>query len=50
MDPAYVPAKQETRQVYGVSLQQNRNDAKITPELFNNIVSSNKEVRSQLET
>ncbi|KAG8718321.1 Bifunctional purine biosynthesis protein ade10 [Ceratobasidium sp. 394] len=42
MDPAYTPAKLETRQVYGVSLQQNRNDAKITPELFGNIVSSNK--------
>ncbi|KAG8740546.1 Bifunctional purine biosynthesis protein ade10 [Ceratobasidium sp. 428] len=42
MDPTYVPTKLETRQVYGVSLQQNRNDAKITPELFSNIVSSNK--------
>lgn len=48
MDPTYVPAKQETRQVYGVSLQQNRNDAKITPDLFSNIVSSNKDVRPQL--
>jgi phosphoribosylaminoimidazolecarboxamide formyltransferase/IMP cyclohydrolase len=44
MDPTYTPAKVETRQVYGVSLQQNRNDAKITSELFNNIVSSNKNV------
>ncbi|QRV88967.1 phosphoribosylaminoimidazolecarboxamide formyltransferase / IMP cyclohydrolase [Ceratobasidium sp. AG-Ba] len=44
MDPTYVPAKLETRQVYGVSLQQNRNDAKITPDLFSNIVSSNKDL------
>jgi len=44
MDSTYVPAKLETRQVYGVSLQQNRNDAKITPDLFGNIVSSNKDL------
>ncbi|CAE6526199.1 unnamed protein product [Rhizoctonia solani] len=44
MDPAYVPEKLETRQVYGISLQQNRNDAKITPELFSNIVSANKDL------
>jgi phosphoribosylaminoimidazolecarboxamide formyltransferase/IMP cyclohydrolase len=42
MDPKYVPPKIETRQVYGVSLQQNRNDAKIDPSLFQNIVSQNK--------
>ncbi|EUC59762.1 phosphoribosylaminoimidazolecarboxamide formyltransferase/IMP cyclohydrolase [Rhizoctonia solani AG-3 Rhs1AP] len=44
MDPTYVPEKLETRQVFGVSLQQNRNDAKITPELFGNIVSTNKDL------
>lgn len=44
MDPQYKPAAIETRQVYGVYLQQRRNDAKITGELFNNIVSKNKEV------
>lgn len=42
MDANYVPAKLETRQVYGISLQQNRNDAKITPELFQNLVTANK--------
>ncbi|KAF8308314.1 bifunctional purine biosynthesis protein ade10 [Clavulina sp. PMI_390] len=41
MDPSYVPEKVETRQVYGVSLQQNRNDAKITPDLFANVVTKN---------
>ena len=44
MDPKHVPGKVETRQVYGVSLQQNRNDAKITPALFENIVTKNKNV------
>ena len=45
MDPAYKPAEIETRQVYGVSLQQRRNDAKIDASLFSNIVTKNKEVR-----
>ncbi|CAE6412026.1 unnamed protein product, partial [Rhizoctonia solani] len=47
MDPTYVPEKSETRQVFGISLQQNRNDAKITPELFSNIVSANKDLPRQ---
>ena len=44
MDPSYVPDKIETRQVYGISLQQNRNDAKIDSSLFTNIVTKKKEV------
>lgn len=44
MDPSYVPDKIETRQVYGISLQQNRNDAKIDSNLFTNIVTKKKEV------
>ncbi|KAJ2589644.1 bifunctional phosphoribosylaminoimidazolecarboxamide formyltransferase/IMP cyclohydrolase [Coemansia sp. RSA 1722] len=44
MDPAYEPAAVETRQVYGLSLQQRRNDAVITPELFTNVVSKNKDL------
>ncbi|KAF8757684.1 AICARFT/IMPCHase bienzyme [Rhizoctonia solani] len=44
IDPTYNPGKLETRQVFGVSLQQNRNDAKITAELFSNIVSANKDL------
>lgn len=31
--------------MYGVSLQQRRNDAKIDANLFTNIVTKNKEVR-----
>ena len=44
MDTKYVPALIETRQVYGVSLEQRRNDAKISAETFTNIVSKNKDV------
>lgn len=39
IDPNYVPGEVETRQVYGVSLQQRRNDAKIDAKLYDNIVS-----------
>ena len=44
MDPAYTPPEVERRQVYGVYLQQRRNDARISAQLFENIVSENKEV------
>ncbi|WVW81101.1 phosphoribosylaminoimidazolecarboxamide formyltransferase/IMP cyclohydrolase [Kwoniella bestiolae CBS 10118] len=44
MDPNYEPAEIETRQVYGVSLQQRRNDCKIDKSLFQNIVTKNKEL------
>jgi phosphoribosylaminoimidazolecarboxamide formyltransferase/IMP cyclohydrolase len=44
MDPNYVPPEIETRQVYGISLQQRRNDCKIDASLFENVVTKNKEV------
>jgi AICAR transformylase/IMP cyclohydrolase PurH len=44
IDPNYVPGEVETRQVYGVSLQQRRNDAKIDAKLFDNIVSKIRDV------
>jgi AICAR transformylase/IMP cyclohydrolase PurH len=44
VDPAYNPGPVETRQVYGVSLEQRRNDAKIGTSLFSNVVSQKKEV------
>ena len=44
INPDYRPSEIETRQVYGVYLQQRRNDAKIEKGLFSNIVSKNKEV------
>ncbi|KAJ2334649.1 bifunctional phosphoribosylaminoimidazolecarboxamide formyltransferase/IMP cyclohydrolase [Coemansia sp. RSA 2681] len=47
MDPSYEPGAVETRQVYGLSLQQRRNDAEITPALFANVVSRNKDLTEQ---
>ncbi|GAA5922757.1 uncharacterized protein JCM15063_003416 [Sporobolomyces koalae] len=44
MDASYVPSLTETRQVYGVSLEQRRNDAKIEASTFSNIVSKNKDL------
>ncbi|GAA6058509.1 hypothetical protein JCM10212_006948 [Sporobolomyces blumeae] len=44
MDPSYVPSLTETRQVYGISLEQRRNDAKIEASTFSNIVSKNKDL------
>ncbi|OHF01329.1 phosphoribosylaminoimidazolecarboxamide formyltransferase/IMP cyclohydrolase [Colletotrichum orchidophilum] len=39
IDPDYVPAKTETRTVYGVTLQQGRNDIEIAPKSFNRIIT-----------
>jgi phosphoribosylaminoimidazolecarboxamide formyltransferase / IMP cyclohydrolase len=44
MDPNYVPPAVETRQVYGISMQQIRNNAKIDESLFSNLVTKNKDV------
>jgi phosphoribosylaminoimidazolecarboxamide formyltransferase/IMP cyclohydrolase len=42
MDPNYEPEPIETRQVYGLYLQQKRNNEVIDASLFKNIVSANK--------
>jgi len=44
IDPDYTPAPIERRQVFGVTLEQGRNDVAITPALFANIVSARAEV------
>jgi phosphoribosylaminoimidazolecarboxamide formyltransferase / IMP cyclohydrolase len=44
IDPTYVPAEVETKQVYGVHLRQKRNDSKIDKSLFENLVTKNKDV------
>ena len=44
VDPNYVPSEVETRQVFGVSLQQRRNTARVGAGLFDNLVTKNKEV------
>lgn len=39
MDPEYVPSQIETRTVFGINLQQHRNDAKISPaDTFNTVI------------
>ncbi|KAJ7498064.1 bifunctional purine biosynthesis protein ade10 [Mycena galericulata] len=44
IDPTYTPEDIETKQVYGVHLQQRRNNAKIDAALFGNIVTKSKEM------
>ena len=44
IDPDYVPAEQETKQVFGVTFQQGRNNFKIGEHLLENIVTENKEI------
>ncbi|KAA8915105.1 hypothetical protein TRICI_002764 [Trichomonascus ciferrii] len=47
IDPDYNPDPIETRQVYGISLSQKRNDAVINTSTFREIVSSNKNINEQ---
>ena len=42
IDPNYVPAPTETKQVYGISFEQGRNNFEINEELLSNIVTENK--------
>ncbi len=44
IDPDYVPAVQEHKQVFGVTFEQGRNNFKINEELLANLVSANKEL------
>ena len=44
IDPNYVPAQQETKQVFGITFQQGRNNFKIDESLLENIVTENKEI------
>jgi AICAR transformylase/IMP cyclohydrolase PurH len=44
MDPSYRPAPVEHKDVYGITFEQGRNELKIGPELFTNIVTKNKEL------
>ena len=42
IDPAYVPAPVERKDVFGITFQQGRNEYKVTAEAFANIVTKNK--------
>ena len=44
IDPNFVPAEQETKQVFGVTFQQGRNNFKIGAHLLENLVTANKEL------
>ena len=44
IDPSYVPAEIERKQVYGITFEQGRNELVINDELFSNIVTKNKEL------
>ncbi|KAJ3314942.1 bifunctional phosphoribosylaminoimidazolecarboxamide formyltransferase/IMP cyclohydrolase, partial [Gonapodya sp. JEL0774] len=47
MDPNYIAPILETRQVYGLSLQQRRNDLKVTADMFKNLVTAKKELTEE---
>ena len=44
MDPSYRPAPIEHKDVFGITFEQGRNELKIGPELFSNIVTKNKDL------
>ena len=44
IDPSYVPAPIEVKQVYGISFEQGRNELNIDKDFFNNLVTENKEI------
>ena len=44
IDPAYKPAPIETKQVYGITFEQGRNELKIDDTFFDNLVTDNKEI------
>ena len=44
IDPDYVPSPQETKDVYGVTFQQGRNECRIGMELLENIVTANRDL------
>ena len=47
IDPDYVPAEQEHKDVFGITFEQGRNNFKIDEELLSNIVTDNKELPQQ---
>ena len=44
IDENYVPAQQETKDVYGITFEQGRNNFKIDAELLSNVVTANKDL------
>ncbi len=50
IDPNYVPAEAEHKQVYGITFQQGRNNFKIGDHLLENIVTQNKDLPDNAKT
>lgn len=44
MDPEYVPAPIEHKEVYGITFEQGRNDLKIDRDFLSNVVTANKDI------
>ena len=44
IDPDYVPAEQEHKQVFGITFEQGRNNFKIDRDLLKNVVTANKDL------
>lgn len=47
IDPSYVPAPVEKKQVYGITFEQGRNELDISGELLSNIVTKNREIPTE---
>ena len=47
IDPDYVPELQETKQVFGITFEQGRNNFEINEALLSNLVTENKELPSE---
>ena len=47
IDPAYVPAPLEHKDVFGITFEQGRNELKIDENFFSNVVTKNKELTGQ---
>ena len=50
IDPNYIPASQERKDVFGITFQQGRNDFKIDETLLNHIVTNNQNLPKQAQT
>jgi len=47
IDPDYVPEVQETKQVFGITFEQGRNNFEINEELLSNVVTANKNLTAE---
>ncbi len=49
IDPDYVPAEREKKQVFGITFEQGRNNFKIDKDLLRNVVTRNKKILPEAE-